>query len=180
MPERLPRSWSNQALFQRFQNPLRNWCRPDLRGLGGWKENFPLLIVHPVDFNHFLPVREACLLEKSSPSQKREPNQRWNEPESKVFMVLTPSFWQVPNLYENFISSRDTDAESLSSSRAESKDGPTSPATTSPKVERPKIGHTVYVFGYNITEDILRKGFQHFGNIVNISMEIEKKYGIIL
>lgn len=86
---------------------------------------------------------------------------------------------KVPNLYENFISSRETDTEPLSSSRAESKEGPSSPALSSPKVERPKIGHTVYVFGYNITEDILKKGFQHFGNIVNISMEIEKNCGFV-
>jgi hypothetical protein len=32
------------------------------------------------------------------------------------------------------------------------------------------------VFGYSITEDILKKAFQSFGNVVNISMEIEKKY----
>lgn len=98
-----------------------------------------------------------------------------NQPKLLVFLIF-----KVPNLYENFISSRETDTEPLSSSRAESKEGPSSPALSSPKVERPKIGHTVYVFGYNITEDILKKGFQHFGNIVNISMEIEKKYRTML
>ena len=97
-----------------------------------------------------------------------------------VILISYVSFiLQVPNLYENFVSSRETDGEPLPSSRPESKEGPTSPAISPPKPERPKIGHTIYVFGYNITEDILKKGFQHFGNIVNISMEIEKKYRTI-
>lgn len=73
------------------------------------------------------------------------------------------------------MSSTDSDSEVASSKSPSSKDAPltlSSPA----KVDRPKVGHTVYIFGYNVTEDILKKAFHPFGNIVNISMEIEKKY----
>ena len=35
-------------------------------------------------------------------------------------------------------------------------------------------GNTVYVFGYQITEDLLRNAFMPLGKIVNISMEVEK------
>lgn len=82
---------------------------------------------------------------------------------------------KVPNLYENFVSSRDSDPEPAPAS----KELPLSPTASPSKLERPKTGHTIYVFGYSITEDILKKGFQHFGNIVNISMEIEKNCGFV-
>jgi len=83
---------------------------------------------------------------------------------------------KVPNLYENFVSSRDSDPEQRSTSPSkESSPLPSSPA----KPERPKVGHTVYVFGYSVTEEILKKAFQPFGNIVNISMEIEKNCGFV-
>ena len=55
-------------------------------------------------------------------------------------------FFQVPNLYENFVSSRDSDSEPTGAS---SKEVSSSPSTASPtKPERPKVGHTCYVFGY--------------------------------
>lgn len=81
------------------------------------------------------------------------------------------------------------DSPSKSSSLTVSSPSPT-------KNDKPKSGHTIYVFGYryngniitylilqvivhshfvSITEDILRRTFQSFGPIVNISMEIEKK-----
>lgn len=106
----------------------------------------------------------------------------------------------MPNLYENFVSSRESDAEPTSNPTTP-KETSTTPSASSPvKHERPKTGHTVYVFGYrytthlttsildhcviclivlhkcSITEDILKKAFHSFGNVVNISMEIEKKY----
>ena len=40
-------------------------------------------------------------------------------------------------------------------------------------------GHTVYVYGYGVTEDILRSQFTPYGPIVNISMEVEKNCGFI-
>nr|CAG4637412.1 EOG090X0F8Z [Ceriodaphnia reticulata]SVE73242.1 EOG090X0F8Z [Ceriodaphnia reticulata] len=85
---------------------------------------------------------------------------------------------KVPNLYENFVSSRESDAET--SNPATPKETSTAPSALSPvKHERPKTGHTVYVFGYSITEDILKKAFHSFGNVVNISMEIEKNCGFV-
>ena len=44
-----------------------------------------------------------------------------------------------------------------------------------PRNERPRQGNTVYVYGFGVTEDILQKAFSSFGNLVNISMEVEKK-----
>jgi len=40
----------------------------------------------------------------------------------------------------------------------------------------PRKGNTVYVYGHGLNEDMLRKAATNFGTIVNISMEIEKKY----
>nr|CAG4638786.1 EOG090X0F8Z [Cyclestheria hislopi] len=82
---------------------------------------------------------------------------------------------KVPNLYENFVSSRDSDTEPVSTSPPKER----SPSHSVLKSDRPKTGHTVYVFGYSVTEDILKKAFQPFGNIVNISMEIEKNCGFV-
>ena len=43
----------------------------------------------------------------------------------------------------------------------------------------PKKGNTVYVYGHNVTEEILRKAFSNFGTIVNISMETERQYVLV-
>nr|CAG4642104.1 EOG090X0F8Z [Eurycercus lamellatus] len=85
---------------------------------------------------------------------------------------------KVPNLYENFVASQDSDTEATASPTV-SKEIPSSPATSPTKPERPKTGHTIYIFGYSITEDILKKAFNSFGNVVNISMEIEKNCGFV-
>lgn len=45
--------------------------------------------------------------------------------------------------------------------------------------DKPKSGFTVYVSGKSITEDFLKKHFSEFGQIVNVSMEIEKGRGFI-
>jgi len=67
------------------------------------------------------------------------------------------------NLYENFVRERDREERGL----AEVKDN------------KPRVGHTVYVFGYQITEELIRSTFTQFGAIVNISMEVEKNCGFI-
>nr|CAG4635113.1 EOG090X0F8Z [Alona affinis] len=90
----------------------------------------------------------------------------------------TRSKSKVPNLYENFVASQDSDSEPPRSPTT-SKELSTSPASSPTKPERPKTGHTIYIFGYSITEDILKKAFQPFGNIANISMEIEKNCGFV-
>ncbi|XP_043204843.1 negative elongation factor E-like isoform X2 [Amphibalanus amphitrite] len=67
-------------------------------------------------------------------------------------------------LYDSFISARDK--EERSSSRDVASD-------------KPRQGNTVYVRGYGVTEQLLRRSFQKFGAIVNISMEIEKNCGFL-
>ena len=41
--------------------------------------------------------------------------------------------------------------------------------------EKPRQGNTIYVSGYKVTEEFFKKHFGTIGNIVNISMEVEKK-----
>lgn len=43
------------------------------------------------------------------------------------------------------------------------------------KPEKPRAGNTIFVQGYSITEDLLRKAFMNCGIIINISMEVEKE-----
>uniref|UniRef100_T1J1B0 protein kinase C n=1 Tax=Strigamia maritima TaxID=126957 RepID=T1J1B0_STRMM len=64
-------------------------------------------------------------------------------------------------LYESFVSARDS---------RENRDG---------KMEKPKQGNTIYVHGFGVTEEILRNAFSDFGNIINISMEIDKNCGFV-
>ena len=63
------------------------------------------------------------------------------------------------NLYDSFVSARDREERGLGD-----RD----------KGDKPRQGNTVYVFGYGITEELLRATFQAVGKIVNISMEVEK------
>jgi len=67
------------------------------------------------------------------------------------------------NLYENFVRERDREERGLAED----------------KTNKPRQGHTVYVFGYQISEELLRSTFTQFGTIVNISMEVEKNCGFI-
>ncbi|XP_067145409.1 negative elongation factor E [Centruroides vittatus] len=75
-------------------------------------------------------------------------------------------------LYESFVSSRETeDGDSTEDKERENE--------KSSRPERPQQGNTVYVHGYGVTEDILRNGFQPFGNIINISMEMDRHCGFV-
>merc|ERR1719312_121027 len=67
------------------------------------------------------------------------------------------------NLYESFVKERDREERGLND------DNPS----------KPRSGHTVYVYGYGLSEEILRSSFTKYGQIVNISMEIEKNCGFI-
>lgn len=67
------------------------------------------------------------------------------------------------NLYDNFVKERDREERGL----------------VEDKQSKPRVGHTVYVYGYGITEDMLRTTFVQYGQIVNISMEVEKNCGFI-
>lgn len=81
---------------------------------------------------------------------------------------------QVKNLYESFVSARpDPLAPRENDTEHEN------PRFEREQRERPKQGNTVYVHGYNITEDILRNAFSTFGNILNISMEVDRNCGFI-
>ncbi|CAG0879271.1 unnamed protein product [Darwinula stevensoni] len=73
---------------------------------------------------------------------------------------------KVKNLYDTFVAARDREERGLVD------------AGEYAKRER-RSGNTIYVFGYNITEELLKRAFQPFGNIINISMEIEKNCGFI-
>jgi len=68
------------------------------------------------------------------------------------------------NLYETFVKERDNEERGLAAEQDKSK---------------PRQGHTVYVYGYGVTEDILKSQFTPYGPIVNISMEVEKNCGFI-
>lgn len=66
------------------------------------------------------------------------------------------------NLYETFVKERDIEERGLTDEK-----------------NKPRQGHTVYVYGYGVTEEILRNQFTPYGPIVNISMEVEKNCGFI-
>ncbi|XP_055537838.1 negative elongation factor E isoform X2 [Wyeomyia smithii] len=86
-----------------------------------------------------------------------------------VTAALTPAAEKdprVPNLYQQFANERDKEEQAASK------------AGDSPR-DRPRSGNTVYVSGNKVTEDFLKKHFHEFGEILNISMEIEKGRGFI-
>lgn len=73
---------------------------------------------------------------------------------------------RIKNLYDTFANQRDREERGLTEKQRE-------------KPDKPRQGNTIYVTGYNITEEFLKKHFSSVGNIVNISMEIEKNRGFI-
>ncbi len=79
---------------------------------------------------------------------------------------VEPPVKKVKNLYDTFVLARDREERGFAPDAAES--------TSSLKSDKPRQGNTVYVFGYQITEELLKKAFQPMGKIVNISMEVEK------
>lgn len=73
---------------------------------------------------------------------------------------------QVKNLYESFVSAQEPD----------DKPEPIRPAREHrERPPLPKQGNTIYCHGFGVTEEILRKALSPFGNIINVSMELEKK-----
>lgn len=73
---------------------------------------------------------------------------------------------RIKNLYDSFANARDREERGLNEKQQQ-------------KVDKPRQGNTIYVSGYNINEEFLKKHFSTFGNVINISMEIEKKYVFI-
>ncbi|XP_076038703.1 uncharacterized protein LOC143023919 [Oratosquilla oratoria] len=77
------------------------------------------------------------------------------------------TFKRSMNLYDRFATARDREERGEFTRDGRGSDG------------KPRRGHTIYVFGNNITEEILKKAFSTFGNIVNVNMEIEKHGGFV-
>ncbi|XP_012059098.1 PREDICTED: negative elongation factor E [Atta cephalotes] len=75
---------------------------------------------------------------------------------------------KVKDLYNNFVGAQNTGERNTSDTPAPAK-----------QEIKPRAGNTIYVCGYKITEDYLKKHFQNFGNIIHISMEAEKNHGFI-
>ena len=44
-----------------------------------------------------------------------------------------------------------------------------------PIEEKPRSGHTIYVSAFNISEELIKKVFSSFGNILNVNIEIDNK-----
>ncbi len=80
---------------------------------------------------------------------------------------VEPAPKKVKNLYDSFVAARDREERGLAKDPSD---------TISPlgRGDKPRQGNTVYVFGYQITEEILKNAFNSIGKIVNISMEVEK------
>lgn len=78
-----------------------------------------------------------------------------------------PPAKKVKNLYESFVSARDREERGLTEKTKNS--------------DRPRTGNTVHVFGYSITEDIIRGSFvpPPGCKIINVSMEVEKNTGFV-
>ena len=71
------------------------------------------------------------------------------------------------NLYETFVAARDREERGIA-------DAGESMSSLKSSDTKPRQGNTVYVFGYQITEDLLKNALSPLGKIVNISMEVEK------
>jgi len=85
---------------------------------------------------------------------------------------VEPPAKKVKNLYDTFVAARDREERGLTNDVSES--------ISSLKSDSRRQGNTVYVFGYQITEELLKKAFASLGGkIVNISMEVEKNCGFI-
>lgn len=81
------------------------------------------------------------------------------------------------NLYESFVTQREREERGLPPTPGGGTPPPTSDKPR--KEEKPRHGNTIYVSGYQISEEYLRKHFSSIGTIVNVSMEVEKNRGFI-
>lgn len=76
-------------------------------------------------------------------------------------------------MYQQFATERDREERGLIEKKV-------SVDTTTPiRSDKPRIGNTIYVSGNKLTDEFLRNHFNPFGEIINISMEIEKGRGFI-
>ena len=78
---------------------------------------------------------------------------------------VEPPVKKVKNLYDTFVAARDREERGLANDAGET--------LNSLKSDSRRQGNTIYVFGYQITEELLKKAFATLGGkIVNISMEV--------
>ncbi|KAL7298209.1 hypothetical protein TKK_0009204 [Trichogramma kaykai] len=75
-----------------------------------------------------------------------------------------PPRQKIKGLYDSFVSASDTDDKQSSEKSQPLK-----------QEIKPAKGNTIFVSGYKISEDLLKKHFSAFGNILKITMEAEKK-----
>lgn len=75
-----------------------------------------------------------------------------------------PPRQKVKGLYESFVSASDPENRGAMDKPIPSK------------AENKIKGNTIFVSGYKITEEFLKKHFTTFGNIVKINVEAEKKF----
>ncbi|EDW76861.1 negative elongation factor E [Drosophila tropicalis] len=73
------------------------------------------------------------------------------------------------NLYQHFATERDREERGLTEKTT----------LDTPQPEKPRAGNTIFVSGNKVTEDFLKKTFNDYGTIVNVSMEIEKSRGFV-
>lgn len=87
----------------------------------------------------------------------------------ELCLVSSTSLWRLnprrQNLYQHFATERDREERGL-----------TEKATLdAAQPEKPRAGNTIFVSGNKVTEEFLKKTFNDYGTIVNVSMEIEKR-----
>lgn len=82
----------------------------------------------------------------------------------------------VKKLYESFVSSRKLEDE-IKDDRA--RENQRRERDRDGRPERPRQGNTIYVRGYGVTQELLQKTFEPIGNIINISMEMDKNCGFV-
>lgn len=72
---------------------------------------------------------------------------------------------RIKHLYDTYATARDREERGITEKRD--------------KPDKPRQGNTIFVSGHKISEEFLKKHFQTIGNIINVSMEIEKKYSTL-
>lgn len=85
----------------------------------------------------------------------------------------------VKKLYESFVSSRKLEDEIKEDRARDNPHNPRRERDRDGRPERPRQGNTVYVRGYGVTQELLQKTFEPVGNIINISMEMDKNCGFV-
>ncbi|CAH1785654.1 unnamed protein product [Owenia fusiformis] len=101
--------------------------------------------------------------EKVNASLSFQPFSKDNEEEERE----AASKYNPKSLYDSFVPSRNRDpAERRDRERDRER-------------ELPKSGHTIYIHGHGITDEILQKAFGNIGKIINVTMEDAKNCGFV-